>query len=157
MAAARRPAPARGRGPRGGSSGRAANREGPLPAAPNIADAHILWFLAAPTRGRHALICSYVPIKQHLGRGGGCNGVSHHFAPAHGVGGHHFDHSQGVGWLSLSWTKAMISQSLHNHFLCEFFCCKRQFFLRGCELLAIASVRPHEALCEHVTTSFMSL
>ena len=48
------------RGPRGGSSGRAANREGPLPAAPNIADAHILciWFefLAAPTRGRHALI-----------------------------------------------------------------------------------------------------
>ena len=56
MAAARRPAPARGRGPRGGSSGRAANREGPLPAAPNIADAHIQWFHAAPTRGRHALI-----------------------------------------------------------------------------------------------------
>ena len=78
-----------------------------------------------------------VPIKQHLGRGGGWNGVSHHFAHAHGVGAHHFahvhgvgahhfDHAQGVGWLSLSWTKAMISQSLHNHFLCEIFCCKRQ-------------------------------
>ena len=56
MAAARRPAPARGRGPRGGSAGRAADRGAPLPATPNIADAHIPWFLAAPTRGRHALI-----------------------------------------------------------------------------------------------------
>ena len=50
MAAARRPAPARGRGPRGGSAGRAAGRGAPLPATPNIADAHIqcIWFLLSP-------------------------------------------------------------------------------------------------------------